>query len=552
MKSIIRWTLAPAILATLTQWNGAVSAQPADFDDEDIMGGTEQSAVLTIKPDGSCLFVAETVEPRTAAEQQVRMLERYQQMSEAEDNGAAAAGTNMSSTNAPKPFTDEELTKKLTDMTNERAGEGAEAADQKLNVEVNKDTALITTTRSFASLEEMLKDSDAIWNQSGVVFENARFETDTNGLLRLTLTPRSGMERYLKTFRSEWKLSGEKTELKLVFPGKVISSGFPETQTNATWLAVDGKHDESLDAVAKLYAAPTVITAEPAGLKLDKPLESKTLRRLNRQHGGVGDDLPITNAGPGFVAEAQGITTTILHVFPGGGDYFKQNGFPSSPTGAVVTAKLFAPRGRTLLSVSDVQVLSAVDNKGRSVVADAEEGEGVPSQVYSGNSSDADSMQVQLRLQLPQPDAQAIDEVSAEAVAVTAGAWQEMTLTNLQENATNELDLSGVLPGAKIAITKLSSRDGQFNIQARLQGPRTVQSLDVRAKMPGNDNFNTYSSDRRFTVQGGQATRTLAIQGFGVGDESGSSPASLVLVVRCPQDLRREQVKFELKGLDLF
>lgn len=548
MKPFIQSTLALASIAAAIQWNGLAFAQVYSAEGE-FGGGEDQRLVLTIHSDGSCLFVTEAVKSRTAAELQVRIMERVQKMSEAEDEGenTAPAETDLTLTNAATPFTDEELTRKITETMNERGDESAEGADQKFNVAVKGDTVLTTTTRTFASIEEMLKESDTIWSQSGVMFENARFEIDTNGLLRVTLTPRSGMERFLKTFRSEWKLSGSKTELKLVFPGKVTSSGFPETQTNATWLAVDAKQDESLDAVVKLYAAPTVITAEPDGLKLDQPLESKSLRRFSRQRGEAGYDLPITDAGPGFVAEAQSITTTTLHVFPGGEDYFKQN---AVATGAVVYAKLFAPRGRTLLSASDIRVLTAVDDKGRSVVAESED-ENVSSRFNSGGSADANSLQIQLRLRLPQPDARTIDEISAEAVAVTAGTWKEMTVTNLQENATNEIDLTPVLPGAKIIITKLSSKSGQFNLRARLQGPRTVQQLDVRAKIPGNDNFNSYSSDRHFNIKGEEATRTLTISGYGFGGEGALSQGEVVLIVRYPDNLRRERLKFELKGLDL-
>ena len=399
----------------------------------------------------------------------------------------------------------------------------------------------------------MLKESYAIWSQSGVYFENARFETDTNGLLRLTLTPRTGMERHQKTTRSEWKLSGTKTELKLIFPGKVVSSGFPATETNATWLAVDGKKDESLDAMMKLYAAPTVITAEAGGLKLAQPLESKKLFRSRRHPDSSGDDLPITDAGPGFVAEAQSITTTMLHVFPDGENYFKQYGNPSgSLTGAVVNTKLFAPKGRTLQSVSDVRVLAAMDDKGRSVVAaEAEAGEDVSTETFSGGSQDTSSLQIQLHLQLPRPDAQSIDTISAEAVATTAGTWKEMTLTNLQENATNELDLAAVLPGAKLAIAKFSNKNGQLHVEVRLKGPRTVRRLDVRAKIPGNDQFNSYSSDRNSSTKDGEFTRTVNVQGYGFGDGDTLGQGAAVLVIRYPEDLRRERVKFDLKSLDL-
>lgn len=554
MKSIVRRTLALVACAAVMQWNQTASAQVYDMaDDESFQGGVEQHAVLTIKSDGSCWFATETLQSRTLAEQQERMLERYRKMAEGE--GETTPEAEQSSTNetaATKPFTDEELTKKITETKNLRTDESGDDSAQQFHVEVKKDIVVTTATRSFASLEEMLKASYAIWNQGGVAFENVRFETDTNGLLRVTLTPQRGMERYVKTVRSQWKLSGTKTELKVVFPGRVISSGFPAMQTNATWLAVDAKQDETLDAVAKLYATPTVITAEPGGLKLDRPLESEKLQRFGRQPGAASEDLPISDAGPGFVAEAQSITTTTLHVFSGGEDYFKQNDHAFGvQTGAIVSVKLFAPKGRTLQSVGDSRVIAAVDDKGRSVVAEAEDTENVSSEAYSSGSQDANSLPIQLRLQLPQPDAQALDEISAEAVATTVGSWKNMTLTNLEENATNELDLSAVLPGAKLTITKFSSKNSQFNIQVRLQGPRTVRGMNLRASIPGNDRFNGNSSERNFSTKDGVSTRTLTIQGYSFGNEDPSLQASVVLTVRYPEDLRRERIKFKLKGLDL-
>ena len=83
------------------------------------------------------------------------------------------------------------------------------------------------------------------------------------------------------------------------------------------------------------------------------------------------------------------------------------------------------------------------------MVAEAGDDDTSEVQERSGNSSDADAMAIQLRLLLPQPDAQSIAGISAEAIAVTAGSWQEMTLTNLQQNATNELDLAACCPAQK-------------------------------------------------------------------------------------------------------
>jgi len=561
MNSLIRWMLTLAAGMAVVQWCGTASAQPVygDFDTEDLgfsPGGTEEVVVLTIHADGSCLSTSESVESRTMAERQARMLARYRAVAESEGTeppDAAQPATNGVA--EPKPFTDAELSNSIMANLDERAGDQAEDSGQKISLAVNKDTVTTRTTQSFSSLEEMLKDSESLWARGGVMFENARFETDTNGHLQVTLTPQKGMERYLKQTRAAMKLSGTKSELKLVFPGQVIASGLPAFQTNATWLAMDGKQEASLDAVAKLYAAPIVITAEAGGLKLDQPLESRKLQRERGRSGAVDNDQPVTDAGPGFVAEAQSLTTTVLHVFPGGADYFKQNGNPfGAQTGMVVNVKLFAPKGRTMQSVINPQVLTAVDDKGRSVVAAADEAdeEEFTAESFSRDSKAAASVPIELHLQLPQPDAQAIDQLSAEAVAVTVGAWKEMTLTNLQADTNVEVDLAAVLPGAKLVISKFTVKEHQFSMELRLKGPRTVQGLDVQARLPGNEEFNSNTNERNSTTKGGVTTRSLMLNGFIMSE--GNSPAiqgSLVLTIRSPQDMRRERVKFNLKGLDL-
>ena len=160
-------------------------------------------------------------------------------------------------------------------------------------------------------------------------------------------------------------------------------------------------------------------------------------------------------------------------------------------------------------------------------------------------------MGVELRLPLPQPDAQSIETLEAEAIAVTAGSWKQMTLTNIQEGATNEIDLAEVLPGATLQITRFSFKNRQLNIQAQLKGPRTVRQLEIQPKIPGSDRFSGSDMERSFRVTGTQATRTMMIRGYSYDQSSAISSGGLVLVVRYPVDLRRERVKFKLTGLDL-
>jgi head-tail adaptor len=544
MKPLIRRIWFAAILTAVAQWNVISSAQYFG-------GAIEQHTTLTIKSDGSSVLLQESVQPRAMVEQQVRSWERYQKMSDAAEQSEGQPNSEAKTEAAAKPFSDEELTQKFQEMMKGRSDESGAESDESVRLEVQKDSVRMRSSRSFASLEEMLREGNSIWWQEAVSFENARFEKDTNNLLRVTLTPQSEMQRYFKTLRSTLKLRGMTSELKLVFPGKVITSGFPETQTNATWLTTDSKNDATLDFVAKLYDGPVIITAEVGGLKLDQPLESKKLARTRGGRHEAGNDLPVTEAGPGFLAEPLTITTTTLHVFPDGENYFKNASTAyEHRTGTVVNAKLFAPKGRTLQSVSEVRVLKVTDDKGRAISSESESAEFTESETYSGDSQRRDSTHIALRFQLPQPDASAIDEISAEAIAVTAGVWKEMTLTNIQANATNELNLADVLSGAKLVITKSAFKQNQLNVQMQIKGPPTIQRLDIQAKIPGSDGFNSSLSERKFTARNNTSTRSVEIRGYDTGGNI-SDARHIVLIIRYPQDLKRERVNFKLKGLDL-
>ncbi|HXR07478.1 MAG TPA: hypothetical protein VN765_09120 [Candidatus Acidoferrum sp.] len=556
MKNFIRWTLALAAGWTLAQANATLFAQ--FFGDGQ---GARRDIVLTIHADGSCEVRSLAVLGRPAAEQQARMMEMQQKMEEA---GEAEDMTQMASLQAQaktNTFTDEQLKEKYVAMTEERSSMMGEEAAEKPNVTVDKDNVTATKKTSFASIKEMLQSRSALEIASdGLIdFQNMRFEQDTNGHLMLTLTPMAGMKRQLKNMRTEMKMMGVSGELRFVFPGKVLSSSLPETQTNATWIAVDSKKDESLDALAKLYDGPVVITAEAAGLTLKEPLELSKLRaREGGRTGEMGEDLPITEAGAGFVAQAEGISTTTLHIFPGGEDFFKNgNMLSGEQAGTMVHGKLFAPKGRSLQSVTDVKLLAATDDKGRAVAAGKnDEGEEMNSYAYvqSGMEEGQENAgaQVQLRLELPQPDAQAIDEISAEAVAVTAGSWKEMTLTNITETSTNEFDIGAALPGAKLVLSKITMKNNTLSLQGQIKGPATVKNLKVQVKVPGSEQRNYFNfSGGNVSTKNGETTRSFRVNGsvFNMNGQKSSGPYQLL--IRYPEDLKRERVNFKLKGLDL-
>ena len=82
-------------------------------------------------------------------------------------------------------------------------------------------------------------------------------------------------------------------------------------------MRIDSGKKESLETVAKLYGAPIVIVAEAGGLVLPKPLETRNLMRIAANRQQAEPEIPITDAGPGFIAEALSLTINTLHRFPG-------------------------------------------------------------------------------------------------------------------------------------------------------------------------------------------------------------------------------------------
>jgi hypothetical protein len=348
-------------------------------------------------------------------------------------------------------------------------------------------------------------------------------------------------------------------EWKLALPGKILSSGFPSTEGNETWLRLDGEKPETVEAVLKLVEAPLVITAELAGLKLDEPLDSRKLVRAARRQSGSEPDLPITDAGPGFQAEPLSLTISTVHYFPGAKEHLKDRPeaamFGSESAGLVVVAKLFPPKGRVIRSVSGLRVKAAKDDKGRAISGTADgSDDAVSFSEFSYGSDDQEkggTARVQLHLGLPAPDAKTVDQLEAEAVVLSIGGWKELVLTNVQADAKKEIDLGEVLPGAKLFVKKISGRRPQTMIELRLEGPPAVNQLEAKVKLSSRRGGSSNVSNQRTTTSGNKTTRNLTLHAyeFEPGETGKSSPPTLL--IRYPQDMKRERMKFKLTTLDL-
>jgi len=223
MKTFVHCLFVSAALAVIS-WSFPVFAQDwgGFAPDADFFSGQNLFSVLTINADGTCRLVSTDVETRAAAEEKMHQWDRFKALSQnanPDDDGNPQLAAAVTSTNEDKPFSDEELTRKITAIATERA----EDPGQTNVVTVASNTVTVVATSQYASLEEMLQRSHAVWTAGGMSFDNVRLETDTNQLLRMTLTPTPGMARYQKRLRAQWKLTGLKTELKLVFPGRVVA-----------------------------------------------------------------------------------------------------------------------------------------------------------------------------------------------------------------------------------------------------------------------------------------------------------------------------------------
>jgi hypothetical protein len=81
-----------------------------------------------------------------------------------------------------------------------------------------------------------------------------------------------------------------------------------------------------------------------------------------------------------------------------------------------------------------------------------------------------------------------------------------------------------------------------------------VNQLEVKIKLNSRQGGSSNVSNQRTTTSGKQTMRNLTLQAFdfepGEGGEMGKGTPP-TLVVRYPQDVKRERLQFKLTGLDL-
>jgi hypothetical protein len=512
-------------------------------------GDVHEKTSVTIRTDGTASVVVDIKMARAAADKMAGFWQRFrakageeEAVDDDDDTGKAKAEPESTATNS---LANTELAGKIRDMANTTAKQ-AGLDPGKLDVNASKETVRIQVTRDLSSLEELVPEISDLPPS----FERAQFEIDSGGHIRATLVPRQmgGLDR---PTRGPTKLHPQETgrglsaELRFIFPGKVISSGLPESDSNSTWISADAQKPESLAAFDDVFSNAVVMVCEAGGLKLDGPVESTLGSELSATKT---DELPVTEAGPGFRAEVLSINAEKLSLFPAGDN--PSNGLNRTPAqkALAIRGRLYAPDGRIILSSGAAKIIKAVDNSGRSIppVPEETEPEDPIQKILSSTRAASNSTPIQLRLEWPAPGAVLIDQIETSVVALTVGAFKETVITNTQSSVPTEISLAAVLPGAKLVIKKANLNRNQSSWEIEISGPRKVARLAVFAKTSEDPDESSDTTTVSTQSRGGRTVRLVSVRRFNANNNS-----PLALVVRYPDDPRRQRAHFTLEAIRL-
>jgi len=136
------------------------------------------------------------------------------------------------------------------------------------------------------------------------------------------------------------------------------------------------------------------------------------------------------------------------------------------------------------------------------------------------------------------------------------GNWKEQEMTNVVASVGQTVDLSSILPGAKVTITQRTNKNEssremkQFNLTLKLEGPREIKSIKAECKAPNEERSNFSSYDIGAQYGKTKNSRQIIINGYSMTGEGGPDLNSVKLILKYPDNLRREKITFKLTGID--
>jgi hypothetical protein len=353
----------------------------------------------------------------------------------------------------------------------------------------------------------------------------------------------------------------QKLSWKLRMPGKVISATGAEfkDQEVAIEFNFSKNIDEAIAAMMKMQTKGLTIVSEPGNVPLaDLPLDSAKLQEaMMVAQGDLGEDVPITDAQQPYVVEALAVTTTAVRWYPEGRKFLGEGPEhhyrygDAQTSGCTVTARIHAPKGASILGLAQTTIDKAVDEKNRAIPST----EGVHSISYGGSSDERTHGDFDLELSLPAPDAEAIEHLEGSVVVTTCTGWKELAIVHEDAGKDQEADISSLIPGGKLVIKKSKHEMKNQPSMTRAQGNFDIvitsdeAGLEFDVRIDGFDDLHAY--DSHSSRSGTTLRKQIQYTGFHHGD---NAPAfgKPTLIVKIPQQLKREKVKFKLQAMDLF
>ncbi len=439
--------------------------------------------------------------------------------------------------------------------------DGVEQEFVSITEDEDGETVTVAFRMKFEEMRTFVQHAPMVFGQAGFSRLVAK-ETD-EGRLSLELTTPEGrmVEMQLQRMKGLLGAGGFQGAWTFVFPGEVQERNLPETDGKTTSFALDAREEADFDALKTLMKEGVTVVADVGELEISGlDLDSAKMRR----HAGRADSpmakLPIEDAAPGYTAEALGVVTTTVRVFPEAKETLPPATLEmvlerGDDNGCVAQIRLHAPPERMVLGNEPPELLRAVDDQDRPVVAPEAEEERWD--WVNNNTNENRSVQFEIPLALPARDAEAIEELEAKVVVHSFGTWKTFSLTDPAPDEEKVLKLDDLIEGATLTVLKRKDETEdnrrQGRVQIKLEGPKEVQFIKCELGVEHQDNVHSYESSSSSSSDGDRLERTQTIN-FTVFHHNEDAPkdGKLVLELKYPDELKRERVKFTVFALDLF
>lgn len=531
----------------------------------------KQAITVSIRADGSCVVRDARVEARESAESDALYREsRYQTDDERPNSGH---GAQSSGPGASTSLSDAELERLLRRTLRPHF---VLAEDPRFRVEalqVGADTVEYVTVEEYGSIQEWLVRGWVASCEEWSGLRHVQIGEDSRGRLRMSFLrgaepeTKGGKEkaRELREWRRFIESEGLHRSLRFELPGRVLRSDLPNKRGNATWIDLDPDRPASIDAAGRLVVGPVTILAESGGLRIEEPIDSWRLGEYGDYALGPLMDLPVVGYATGYSVRAESIALFSYKRFAASEPYYENSShaiwYGSEVWGLSIDVGITPPRGRVIRRVELPVLKITRDDRGRVLRAEphADSNDVVDSfgayepAFFPGYTENSQTEQFELATVLPHPDARRIQRLEGEVVVMSVAGWRGVLFHDVRVGGEQNVDLSTLLPGARLTVLAAGRRSHSEFIDVLLEGPASIiGSLEVGFKREGAQHGVNQARLEPARKIGDTWKRRLLVKCFG-GDRTAEEESTLPLIVgvRLPLDPRRERLQFKLPPMDL-